>query len=508
VPSWDPNAGPEYAADPDSGEVVKTGDIEYKIFTALDVIKDPSAPHADVDWYIIRERRNKYDVAARYPELRDKILEIGDDVQPSRLSTDMYRANGHESPFVYVYTFFHEKTPAVPGGRIVRFLSDDTILFDDPLPYREMPVYRMSAADMVGNPYGYTVLFDLLGGQEALDALYSTVLSNQMAFGVQNVVVDQGANVNVNSLAGGLNVIEKAPGKEIKPLNLLSTPREVFDFIERLKAEMAELSAINPVIQGQPPPNVKSGPSLAMVQSEAVRFHAPFQRSFHEVMERVATASLWIFQDFASIPRMSSILSDDKIFQVKEFSGDDLREVSRVVLEMGSLITQMHSGRMEVAKDLLGSVQGLTPQQYLEVVNTGRLEPLTQSMHAELMLIKEENEAMARGEPVEAMATDPHHLHVKEHACVLASIDARRNKEVVQQVQDHLQSHMEQWSNPEFTNLFLALGIPPIMPQIPGMEAPQPQQQRGGRPVGEGTSTAAAAQADGSQSGIPNVPVQ
>jgi len=53
-------------------------------------------------------------------------------------------------------------------------------------------------------------MFDLLVLQEAIDALYSAVATNQMTFGVQLIMAMKGSDIDFKQLARGLSFIEYA----------------------------------------------------------------------------------------------------------------------------------------------------------------------------------------------------------------------------------------------------------------------------------------------------------
>jgi hypothetical protein len=51
-------------------------------------------------------------------------------------------------------------------------------------------------------------MFDLLVLQEAIDALYSAVATNQMTFGVQLIMAMKGSDIDYKQMARGLSFIE------------------------------------------------------------------------------------------------------------------------------------------------------------------------------------------------------------------------------------------------------------------------------------------------------------
>jgi hypothetical protein len=83
-----------------------------------------------------------------------------------------------------------------------------------------------------------------------------------------------------------------------------------------------------------------------------------------------------------------------------------------------------------------------TPQQYLMVIETGKLEVMTDDVVNPEYVIKSENERLVSGEPVVAVFTDNHAMHIKEHAAVLADPELRFDQELVKRVDAHMQEHL------------------------------------------------------------------
>lgn len=336
---WDATDGDEYTADPETGNIIFTGDIAYSVLNPLDVIKDIYAPGAeDNDWIIIRHWKNKFELVAKYPNLEDEILKARtkDDIDGSfnyRFKVDS--TNG--SDLIPVFEFYHRKTNALPNGRQVVYVSKEAVLYDGALPYREIPVYRIAPGELIGTPHGYSVAFDLLALQEVIDGLYSIVVTNQTAFGVQNLLLPQGHNISYSSLAGGMNIIEYDPqaGKP-EALQLTKTPPEVFNFINKIESVMETISGVNSVARGNPEANLRSGNALALIQSMAIQFNSGLQQSYAQILEDVGTATIMTLRDFAATPRVAMIAGKSNRSYMKEFQGSDLDKVSRVVVDMGN----------------------------------------------------------------------------------------------------------------------------------------------------------------------------
>jgi hypothetical protein len=483
---WNATGGNEYAMG-DGGRVIRDGDVEAAWFGPVDVPLDVSRQSAmDHDWRMTRSFKNKYVLAAKYasgnsPEakqLYDKICGISGATSTEKDS--LFHIKGSEnSDLVPVYTFYHRKNEAVEQGRLTVFLSSDVVLMDGPLPFDDVPLYRMAPAEQDGTPFGYTIAFDLLPIQEAIDKLCSVILTNQSTFGVSNVLVPNGSNLTVSELADGLNAINYNPqhGKP-EALNLTQTPAEIFRMVEMLRQFMQTLSGVNSVARGDPEASLKSGAALALVQSMAIQFNSGLQQSYAELASDIGTGLIRILRTYARSKRIAAISGKANRAYLKEWIGKDLSEIDRVVVDLGNPLMRTTAGRVNMADTLLESGKIETADQYISVLTTGKLEPLIEGKQAELMNIRSENEALAEGKQVVAVMTDAHALHIQEHKVVLASPESRKDVSIVQNVLAHIQKHIELLKTAD-PALLMILGQQPVPPSPP---PPSPSGNPGAPP--------------------------
>jgi hypothetical protein len=476
---WNATSGEMYDFNEETNSPIYEGDVVFSNLSPFDVIVDSTKETDDHDWVVTRTWKNRYDLAAKYPEHEDKILSLStkSDYKYYRFTT----MSNDDTDDVAVWEFYHRRTESMPDGRYMLLLSSDVVLSDGPLPYRSLPVYRISPGDILGTPYGYTNVFDLLPIQEALNSLYSSILSNQNAFGIQNLLVPRGADVAISQLAGGLNVIEcNTQNGKPEALNLLSTSPEVFKFAEMLKGEMEVISGVNSVARGQPEASLKSGAALALVQSMAIQFMSGLAASYVNLIEDVGTALIYMLRDFAAVPRVAAIVGKSNRAYMKEFKGDDLSSVNRVIVDVGNPLARTTAGRVDMAQQLLQMGAIKDANQYFMVLNTGKLEVMHEGVQAQLLLIKGENEKMMGGQAVPVIDIDDHRNHIIEHNALLADPDLRQDPVLVQLVLAHVQQHIEalRMVDPDLLRL---VGQEPLAPPGPQMPAGGP-----GAPMGQG----------------------
>jgi hypothetical protein len=484
---------------------VYEGDVEFTNMSPFDVVFDSTKESPmDHDWVLCRSFKNKYDLIAKYPELEDKLLKV-------KTKSDQYYYRMSLTPLddtvdIPIYEFFHKRTESMPEGRYILYADDDTILMDTAMPYRSLPVFAIMPSHYLGTSYGYTPMFDLMPIQDAVNSLYSTILTNNNAFGVQSILNPRGNDVRVNQVEEGLNFIEYNPivggGASGKPesLQLTRSAPETYEFLQMLVKDMETISGVNSVARGNPESSLKSGTALALVQSQALQFISGLQQSYIMLIENIGTGLIELLQDFAKVPRIAAISGESNKMKMTTFTSDKIDSINRVVVDVGNALSQSTAGRVQMADNMIQMGVVTNPEQYFSVINTGRLETMTEGANNQTLLIKAENERLADGETnVVATAVDKHSLHIREHMNVLADPDLRQDQELSQRVLGHILEHVNLLSTTD-PNLLAIIGEQPIgpaagSPVAPGTVAPE-------QPVGDGLQAMSEIQSNPEAAGV------
>lgn len=478
--------------DPSGKEIpVKEGDAQFSVLGPMDVIRDYTRMDTANDWYIIREYLNKWDLIAQRPDLEDDLkgLSMPTTLQRFRFG-HIVDAQTSNSDLIPVYTFIHGKTAACPKGRLVQYIDAETWILDTALPYDEIPLYPMMPDTMPFNNFGATIMTSLVKLQYAYDKTLSVIVTNQQAFAIQNIVVDESTQTKPEQVIEGLNFI-KTNMKNGVPmgLELCKTPAEVFKFLEILEAQMEKLSGLPSILRGQPPTGVESGTAMAFLQAQALVFNSPIQQAYISFLERSATGLFNMLKSFANTKRMITIAGQSKKPYMGEFSGQDLTNITRVIVAAGNPATRSEAGKLQVAQDLMAKGM-VSNQEYFQVLTTGQLDPMIEGPEAENMLIVEENEGLRDGEPQVVFPLDMHELHIKQHATVLMDPALRKTQdnEVVAATVQHILEHaaiifpgLQTLTDPRLLGLLGIQVQAPLPGQLPTPQpVPNPMPANGG----------------------------
>lgn len=460
---WDPTKGEIVNVDSESAQTFREGDLKAKLFNTVDVIRDPQAPvNMDRDWDILVERVNKFDLATQYPQLAEKILATSDKKRSLAFefvfNEAIWTSAMGSDDYTVKYTLVHRKTPTLPEGRLVEFLDDKIVLFDSPLPYDTSPVHKFYISEQEGSPFSYSHAWDVLPLQDNIDRLTSAVVTNNAAFAMQSILMPEGAQISEDAVNKGLLVLKYKGDKKPEALQLTQSAPETYNLIDRLAKSAETILGVGSIGRNNSDALKTSGSALALLQSIDVQFNQQIQAHYVFFLERVGTSILYILKQYANTRRVALITGKHNRQYLREFDNSDIDLIQRVYVDMGNPVMRTLAGNYELATTLVNQGVVNSVDALVEVLSTGRVEPAYESKQAEQMLIRSENENLSDGKLQQALITDNHVLHIKEHMVVLSNPQDRQNPEMVNAALAHIQQHMD-----------LMDAMPPALQLIHGM---------------------------------------
>lgn len=538
-------AGMELAPGEDLEQSKRTGDIEAWALSPLDVFFDPRRKDSKFPWIICRIFKSRHDIAARFPAFREQILELKTQADAdgtdgidfsfaiSRTAEPASESAKDELP---VYILLHDKTEAVVEGKQVIMLDAKTILRSGPLGYKKKPCRRLAAATIDRTPFGFSPAWDQLAPQEAADSLATIGLTNARTFGLGVMTSPKGSDVELEQLAEGLVLLPYTPGMDPpKPIQMPTTPDQVFQFRREMIGEQGTILGVNSVIRGDPEASLKSGSALALVQAQGVQFSNDFQENDVRFIEEHSIDTIEICQLFMEDERKFEIVGAHVASLTLPFTGQQLNRITKVRVQIVNPLSKTIAGKMQIAETLAERFSNqLTPGDFFRVAETGSGEHLTKRLDQKSANIDRENELLSQGigpipqvpkmapdgqpmmgpdgnpvmmpqrEPgktyIVCLITDDHRAHVEKHLEVVDNPAVRGSENpiavaVVKAVLDHIDEHEKMLTaltvkRPGLLELTkqmpLQAALPPPM-LGPGQPGEKPKQ------MGPGSSPKAAA---------------
>lgn len=459
VTGWDENVG-----------LNGRGWFTQRIYAPWEIVHEQVRSYDDASWWVHRSYESRWDWVARFaqddPEKAEKIAKI--DVDKGDFATTFRQhhdqALSDDGDRIAVLTVIAKPTIACPEGRYSLIASDDIVLYDGPYPYGEdVTISRMCASEFLGSSIPFCDSWGMLAPAEAYNAILSMILTRVDTCGVPNFCVPEGSEIEFADVASGNNVWKTPPGTE-KPVvvDLLQVPEVLPALMAMLGSELEKVVGINSVTRGQPQENVSSGSMAALLQSMAIQFNSNLERAWILNLERIGTHHLRVFQRMASEEHAVSVVGADRKWTVKTFKGEDLSNVLRVTVKTASALSKTTAGRAEIADKLLER-QMVTPQEYMQIIQTGQLEPTFAGPVGELTCIKSRCEKLMRMQPAPPLVWDNHQLCVREFKELL-NTEARDDPQLAKHISDTINQQFQLWGqlSRESPDMLMAIGCPPL----------------------------------------------
>jgi hypothetical protein len=473
------------------------GDVVFRVY-------DPRYYFCDLrgesDWYCVGQPMSRWELAERYPGLRQQILDapsvLKDDSWMSR-SFSMGDEDKGDTDQIYVWALYHRKTRAAPHGRLLTCLDAETVLFDGPLPYDDLPIARITCGDIPGTPWADSPMHHAGGVQQGLDRMLSGVVTNVLATQHQFVSVAD-PKFELRALSEGVTAIVSkptgTPGSDPHGVSLTASQAEAWKGIEFLQGSVDSFFALNSTAMGDPQGNVQSGKMAGMMIEQAVKYLGPLQYSFARAVENTGNHLLDVLKRFARAPLLVQMAGPGGTWEIKQFEQSQFQKYKRVVAKLGDPSEQTAAYRRGVAQDMLQAKLISTPQDYLAMLSTLTPALATNDSETEAINIIRENDEMMQGRDVPVLATDHHPKHILKHLLQLANPSARQDPAVINMVGQHIVEHKQALANMD-PLLARIIGIDPSLIQQaqqeleppPGaMPPPGQSAQPGAGPMGAG----------------------
>jgi len=441
---WDARVGADEMPD-ENERVIKQGDVRVYCLTPYEYAYDSDSQDTQSHrWIAWRRRVNKWELAADYPQHKDRLqsASLRRDVASDSTSgadafelrrRDQARVDSHTDE-VYVWELRHLPTSACINGRILRFVDEDCVLYDSLAPQSSTPPMDDEATTPtgpvdVGYPYqdaqggaslmavisapeylpgvidGHTPFFDLLSLQEGVDLSASIFFSAINSGGMQNLYVPRGANITAEKLTGALNVIEfDGVTVPVAQSNVSINPA-VAEFAQMCVTWMRQRVSLNDVVVGEPSKGMPAQ-AMALLRAQAVEFHSRLQAAYERMVESNRTNVLKLYQLFAKTERVAIITGKGSAWAAKSFSKASIGKVSRYAVESVNPVTKTLAGRVAFAQPLLDTGR-ITSEQYLRICQTGRDEPIYDFVRNNQARIQREKEMLMRGVGLPPMQVGP-----------------------------------------------------------------------------------------------------
>jgi len=549
VQTWAQGQGQPIEYDVEGDRLIYEGDLEIFTVPPWRIFYEPTATvDTERRWCLFRRKLPRWDLVARAkdPYVKQKLEDGAEKPSSNSAQANPYQSllTGYAQSWmgldallgetwwsedeVWVWELRHLPSPALPMGRLVRFVEPDVVLFDSyaagepadqqqaadadmgdasdepppgavayPFSKTELHAYEYCPERIVGSAQGHSSMFDMLGLQEFHDTCTASIATTVNLMGMPHLWSGGGAAPQVYQLSTGPSVIDTPVRPEL--IDLPALKAEVVQAAEWAKTLMQQMAALNETVMGNPEKGMPAS-AQALQRAQAVQYHQVAQDEWMRLVEKNANGRLRLLKRFARTQRVAEIAGPAGAWEVKQWQAEDIADVERFQVEKVDPMSATFEGRQAMAEML-----GIQGDALLDFMQTGSLKKVTETRTMQLELVERNKALLLRGiglPPVDQAASmaagrpvfqqtqgeqefvvlaksDPHHLAIPSYLSVINSPEARRDDALMVSALDVVTESMRLWLTLT-PDECAAFQIPPLpstaamamMPPVPPGPAP------------------------------------
>lgn len=490
---WDPYAGDTVKGIPSDVKVpglVRTGDLVWESLTPFEVTHQRVRHYEQAQWHICRSFVSRYDLVARLLDKGDaatahRMLDTQfthDDYEFATPMLDQMRDDDDDTDeTIPVYTMYHDRTAALPQGRMAVVSGDGLVLWDGPLPFPRAPIYRMAPGEFIGTAIPFADSWSWLALHELANATLSPIISRIDAFGNPVISVPEGSDWAVDDMSG-FKIHERPSGTEAPSLiDFSNIPASLPQTYQMIVGELDRISGINSVVRGQPAQNISSGSMAALVHAQAVQYNSDDEEQYVALAENCIMGAIQLYQSMASEEMIITLAGEEGSPSIASFKADAINAIKRVTAKRTNALMRTTEWKQEAANTLLQNGLIKSPHEYLAVVETGTYNSLFTNSTRAMASVRAEHTMMLEGRVPEVGQMEPFDLHVTEHA---ALIGPHTSPEAKNAILKHITETMKQWTEQSAMQpaMLIARGVP-VLPPSPSLQ--QGMAEVGGESTGQ-----------------------
>lgn len=491
-------------------QIVASGDINIEVGSALEIYpKDPTLPRIGQQPEFIRAKmRPLADIKARYPELT--LGNTGDGIGANsgvrvmdRLgslnakSTDVTGSGSAQKHSDQVMVLEHFMAPCVtfPKGRYAVVIGMETAKVVPELPYdfychtdNPYPVVEFCDSMTPGQFWGTTMIEQMLDLQREYNFVRSLISENLRMMARPKIVVYKQHNLAEGAwttAAGEIVELTWVPGlpapQVVQPANIANDAWQLLALINR---EFDDITLIYPSSVGGAGA-ATSGFQTNLLQEATDSVHAPDIREDELAIQELAWKMRKLMKLGYEVPRMIALLGGNSAPEVFEFSKDQIDEFAEVRIQAGSMLPDLKSAKLQMAKELFtdglfGNPQDpMVRRKVLGLIEMGGMDVINENERKDEDEAYQELQLLQQGVQIKpAQFFQDHIQHIFVHQQFLKSPEFQALSPQIQQaIYGHTITHYD-WENPA---LALSLRIQYNLQDMP-VSTPPPIPPMGQNP--------------------------
>jgi len=352
-----------------------------------------------------------------------------------------------------------------PKGRLIIVASKKLLYYTEELPYMigqdgtyALPFVKVDCIERPGCFWGRTVVERLIPLQRRYNALRNRKAEylNRAAIGhwlVQEESIDLDTFEQDAGSPGAITLYKRGFNKP----EMAQTPPLPAAFETELSSLLQEMSMISGVSelsrQSAPPPNVKSGVALSLIQEQDDTRLSSTAANLEVFIVENGKQWLRFYKQFVPGVRTLRAIGKNNVVELIDWTGADIRSED-VIIESASSLAESPAQRRQMVFDLIGTGlfnenSGISKEdrnKILEAIDMGLWDAADDDDELHISKAERENRVLTQGQLPPAVSYDDHVLHISRHNKFRLTTDYEellaQVPEIEQIFEAHVQMHM------------------------------------------------------------------
>ena len=378
---------------------LSNGDISYELDAPWRVHLQKKNSFSEVEFLYRSKVMNIEDLKKKYPRKTGRLSNEKSSIfDPDTF--DNRRLNENE---VLVHCFYHKKTEFMPEGFYCEF-TGSTILVSGALPYNhgQLPVLRISDIDVPDTLHGMSFYEVVKPLQMVHNNLTSMAAKNIFLCAHPKWMMPRGA-AKIDQLGNDTTIVQYQGGVPPTLVQSNPTPREVYEFRDRLKLEMEQISAVHGVSRGQPPAGITAAVALQFLNEQEMERISADVVKHNNFIKELARMTISVASEYydPKDQRMLRIVGKDNKYMLKYFDNANLTKDYDIRIQNSTALPQSKAARLERILEVMRTKpQLLSDERWVDLLEFGQDDKMTSIITDALRAAESENESLLAGEPV------------------------------------------------------------------------------------------------------------
>lgn len=432
--SWDDTKG-ERIVDPVSGEFQGyQGDVRVDPVSAFEVFVDPLAKTMDEAQWLVQAKVRKLDYfKTHYPErgglVKEEsawLLSVQYEARINSMNTTGPTSSGTMPQMknaAIELAYYEKPSKKHPNGRFI-VTANNVLLKDDELPCGEIPFVKFDDIQIGGKFMSESIITHLRPIQDQYNRLITkrAEWTNRMLAGKIMAAKGHGIHMEAYTDQSGefieYDVVPGAPPPQA--VQIPAIPQYAYAEEDKLDAMINQISGINEVSQGSlPSAGIPAVGMQFLEEQDVTRLGVIIEQHEHAYAD-LGRLTLKYVSKYYEMPRVLKTAGRNLEYAVKSFIGRDLKNNFDVIVIKGSTIPGSKILRRQeilnaFERGLLGNPQDpKLREKVLSMLEFGDVAEMWQDYSIDMAQIKEDLDAIEKGDIPLVNELDNHELHIQE----------------------------------------------------------------------------------------------